>query len=195
MVKRWSPKPWLRVQVSPLVVKFSYYLIVYLVFSWLAVISMVRNLKLPPVVKTKFKVENEISRKVRFLAPAQSATISPPIGPILGQFGINIMDFCKQFNERSKYIEQDVLVYVDLTLFKNKSFIFSIRTPPVSFLINEENLEIPDGSIPLFVNLSSLYKILKVKKLDLLGVDEVLIRSLFGTIRSMHLCVCNDLKK
>src|ERR1700734_2839792 len=74
--------------------------------------------------KSKKSLENQVLRSVRFLVPAQNATISPPIGPILGQFGINIMDFCKQFNEKSKYIEIDTLVIVDLTLFKNKSFTF-----------------------------------------------------------------------
>lgn len=144
------------------------------------------------VVKTKTSMESEVLRKVRFLVPAQNATISPPIGPILGQFGINIMDFCKQFNERSKYIEQDTLVFVDLTLFKNKSFTFLIRTPPVSFLINEENYEIEENSIPTFINLSSLYKILKIKQIDNAISDISLMRCLFGTMRAMHVRVCND---
>lgn len=153
-------------------------------------------MKLPVVIiKTKSSLESQVSRKVRFLVPAQNATISPPIGPILGQFGINIMDFCKQFNERSKYIEQDVLVFVDLTLFKNKSFVFSIRTPPLSFLITEENAELEDGSVPGFVDLSSLYKIMKIKKIDVKISDLVLMRSFFGTMRAMHLRVCNDLKQ
>jgi large subunit ribosomal protein L11 len=147
------------------------------------------------IIKTKSSLESQVSRKVRFLVPAQNATISPPIGPILGQFGINIMDFCKQFNERSKYIEQDVLVFVDLTLFKNKSFVFSIRTPPLSFLITEENAELEDGSVPGFVDLSSLYKIMKIKKIDVKISDLVLMRSFFGTMRAMHLRVCNDLKQ
>lgn len=147
------------------------------------------------ITKTKSSLESQILRKVRFLVPAQNATISPPIGPILGQFGINIMDFCKQFNERSKYIEQDVLVFVDLTLFKNKSFIFSIRTPPLSFLVAEENAELEDGSVSGFVDLSSLYKIVKIKRLDVRLSDLTLMRSFFGTVRAMHLRVCNDIRK
>lgn len=145
------------------------------------------------VIKTKSSLETEVLRKVRFLVPAQNASISPPIGPILGQFGINIMDFCKQFNERSKYIEQDVLVFVDLTLFKNKSFVFNIRTPPISFLINEENSDMEENLIPTYVNLSSLYKILKVKKFDSPISEISLMRSFVGTMRAMHIRVCNDL--
>ncbi len=147
------------------------------------------------VIKTKSTLESQVLRTVRFLVPAQNATISPPIGPVLGQFGINIMDFCKQFNERSKYIEQDVLVFVDLTLFKNKSFIFSIRTPPLSFLITEENAELADGSVSGFIDLSSLYKIMKIKKIDVKISDLASMRSFFGTMRAMHLRVCNDLKQ
>jgi large subunit ribosomal protein L11 len=147
------------------------------------------------VTKTRVSLESQVLRKVRFLGPAQNATIAPPIGPILGQFGINIMDFCKQFNERSRYLEQDVLVFVDLTLFKNKSFMFSIRTPPVSFLITEENVELEEGSVPSFIDLSSLFKIMKIKKLDVKISDLALMRSFFGTMRAMHLRVCNDLKK
>lgn len=148
------------------------------------------------IVKPKVSLDSQILRQVRFLVPAQNATISPPIGPILGQFGINIMDFCKQFNERSKYIEQDTLVFVDLILFKNKSFIFNIRTPPFSFLVNEENFEnVAELEIPLFIDLSSLYKIMQIKKIDLSVSDMALMRSFFGTVRSMNLLVCNDIKK
>lgn len=145
------------------------------------------------VVKTKTSLETEVLRKVRFLVPAQNASISPPIGPILGQFGINIMEFCKQFNEKSKYIEQDVLVLVDLTLFKNKSFIFSIRSPPISFLINEEHFDMEENLIPTYINMSSIYKIMQVKKLDSPISELALLRSIFGTMRAMHVRICNDI--
>lgn len=150
--------------------------------------------KNPLIVKPKISLESQIFRSVRFLVPAQNATITPPIGPVLGQFGINIMDFCKQFNERSKYIDSDVLVTVHLVLFKNKSFVFNIRTPPCSFLINDENFEfVEELNIPLFINLSSLYKILQIKKIDTPISDLSLMRSIFGTLRSMNVLVCNDL--
>jgi large subunit ribosomal protein L11 len=155
---------------------------------------MNKNSKLNYITKPKINLDQQVLRKVRFLVPAQNATISPPIGPILGQFGINIMDFCKQFNDRSKFIEQGTLVFVDLLLFKNKSFVFSIRMSPFSFLVNEENFgDIEETGIPLFVNLSSLYKILQIKKIDSPINDLSIMRSFFGTVRSMHLRVCNDL--
>lgn len=151
-----------------------------------------KNTAISPI-RTKVPLEAQVLRYVRFLAPAQAATISPPIGPILGQFGINIMDFCKQFNEKSKYIEADTLVIVSLTLYKNKSFSFTIKTPPFSFLVNEENFELDENSIPLFMNLSSLYKILKIKKFDSAIADVSIMRSFIGTLRSMHVQICNDL--
>ena len=136
----------------------------------------------------------EIETYVKLQVKGGQANPAPPIGPALGSKGVNIMEFCKQFNERSKYIEQDVLVLVDLTLFKNKSFVFNIRTPPVSFLINEENFENEENSVPTFVNLSSLYKILKVKKYDSPISDISLMRSFFGSMRAMHIRVCNDIQ-
>jgi hypothetical protein len=65
---------------------------------------------------------------------------------------------------------------------------------PFSFLVNEENFEdIEETGIPIFVNLSSLYKILQIKKIDSPINDLSIMRSFFGTVRSMHLRVCNDL--
>jgi large subunit ribosomal protein L11 len=134
-------------------------------------------------------------RTIRFLVPSQNASISPPIGPILGQFGINIMDFCKQFNEISRYIDSDVLVIVILYMFKNKSFNFHIKMPSVSFLVLEDNFFIVEDQIPIFVNLSTILKILYIKKyFGVLTIeDKNIFKSLCGTIRSMHLKICNDL--
>ncbi len=138
----------------------------------------------------------ELIRKIRFVVPSQAASISPPIGPILGQFGINIMDFCKQFNEISNYIDQDVLVLVILFLYRNKTFTFEIKTPSISFMVNEENYEnISETDVPVFINFTSLYKILLIKKymgsfsLD----DKNIFKSLCGSIKSMHIKICNDI--
>lgn len=156
--------------------------------------TKVSDYKLTGLVKQKVGKENEILRKVRLLVPAQNANISPPIGPILGQFGINIMEFCKQFNERSKYIDSEVLVLVVLTLYRNKTFTFDIKTPPITFLVNEESNMLPENLVPRYVDLSSLYKICQVKNFSRLSDYQLSqFRSIFGTLRSMHLQVCNDL--
>lgn len=145
------------------------------------------------ISRSKISSDKQILRYVRFLAPAQTATISPPIGPILGQFGINIMDFCKQFNEQSKYIESDTLVLVILTLYKNKSFNFVIKSPPISFLVNEESFELEEMSIPSFIDVTSVYKIFRIKYSGFFIPEHAFMRSIFGTLRSMHISVCNDL--
>jgi len=155
--------------------------------------TKVSDYKITNLVKQRVSKENEVLRKVRLLAPAQGATISPPIGPILGQFGINIMEFCKQFNERSKYIDSDVLVLVVLVLYKNKSFNFTIKTPPVTFLVNEESSFLSEEEIPKYINLSSSFKIYKVKSFGISYSEFSGLRSIFGTLRSMHLQVCNDI--
>jgi large subunit ribosomal protein L11 len=154
--------------------------------------TKVSDYKTANLVKVKAAKENEILRKIRFLVPAQNATISPPIGPILGQFGINIMDFCKQFNERSRYIDQDVLVLVILTLYKNKTFTFIIKTPPISFLVNEDNYFLSEDLVPKFIDLSSLYKIFQLKKFGMFQSDLASVKSMIGTVRSMHIQICKD---
>jgi ribosomal protein L11 len=135
-------------------------------------------------------VTNPIVRYIKLIVPAQNATISPPIGPTLGQFGINIADFCKQFNERSKFIENDVLVLVLITLYYNKTFSFEIKMPSLGFLVNEENFFLEENMVPRYINLSSIFFILKLKNNKLFFKD---VKSFFGTLRSMHIQICNDL--
>jgi large subunit ribosomal protein L11 len=102
------------------------------------------------------------------------------------------MDFCKQFNERSRYIDQDVLVLVILTLYKNKTFTFIIKTPPISFLVNEDNYFLSEDLVPKFIDLSSLYKIFQLKKFGMFQSDLASVKSMIGTVRSMHIQICKD---
>jgi len=69
--------------------------------------------------------------------PAGSATPSPPIGPALGQRGLNIMEFCKAFNAASQEMEKGAPVPVKITIFQDKSFTFEMKTPPVSYLLKK----------------------------------------------------------
>lgn len=138
---------------------------------------------------------SEVLRHVVFIVPSQSASVSPPIGPILGQFGINIMEFCKQFNERSKIFDKDVLVIVNLILYKNKSFIFTTKPIPFTFLINESNYYLNEDEIPNFVNLSDIFKIFKITKQNLTDYNnKYVFKQFLGTLRSMHIKICNDLE-
>ena len=87
----------------------------------------------------------EIEGKLKLQVPAGQANPSPPGGPALGQRGINIMDFCKVFNDKSKGEQQGVMLPVVVTYYTDKSFTMDIKLPPASFFIKEA-LKIKKGS-------------------------------------------------
>jgi large subunit ribosomal protein L11 len=74
---------------------------------------------------------------LKLQVPAGSATPSPPIGPALGQRGINIMEFCKAFNAQSQQMEKGSPIPVVITYYQDKSFTFQMKTPPVSFFLKK----------------------------------------------------------
>ena len=79
----------------------------------------------------------KIAGQLKLQVPAGSATPSPPIGPALGQRGINIMEFCKAFNAQSQEMEKGSPIPVVITYYQDKSFTFAMKTPPVSYLPEE----------------------------------------------------------
>ncbi|MDR1720870.1 MAG: 50S ribosomal protein L11 [Endomicrobium sp.] len=79
----------------------------------------------------------KVKAVVKLQISAAGATPAPPVGPALGQQGVNIMDFCKQFNERTKKTEQGMIIPVVITVFEDKSFTFITKMPPVSALIKK----------------------------------------------------------
>ena len=92
---------------------------------------------MPPVKKVKVQIKLQI--------PAGQANPAPPIGPALGQHGVNIMEFCKQFNERTKNMEQGMPIPVVITVYEDRSFTFITKMPPMSALIRKA-CGIPKGS-------------------------------------------------
>ncbi len=86
----------------------------------------------------------KVSGKIKLQIKAGQANPAPPVGPALGQHGVNIMDFCKAFNARTKD-KGDVLVPVEITVYQDRSFDFITKTPPASFLI-KKTINIPKGS-------------------------------------------------
>lgn len=144
--------------------------------------------------KKKRGKESEILRKIRLLVPAQKANITPPLGPTLGQFGINIKEFCEKFNEKSANVDPECMVIVLLTLYRSKIFTFSFKAPPLPFLVNEDLVELEDEYVPTYVSLSSLFKIIQIKKLHIGYLNEEAIGfSVLGTCRSMHIKIVNDI--
>src|SRR6185312_7935527 len=77
----------------------------------------------------------KVAGQLKLQVPAGSATPSPPIGPALGQRGINIMEFCKAFNAQSQDMEKGSPIPVVITYYQDKSFTFRMKTPPVSFFL------------------------------------------------------------
>lgn len=77
----------------------------------------------------------KVKTQVKLQIPAGGATPAPPVGPALGQHGVNIMDFCKQFNERTKSAEAGMTIPVVLTVFEDRSFAFVTKMPPISSLL------------------------------------------------------------
>lgn len=92
---------------------------------------------MPPAKKVKVQIKLQV--------PAGQANPAPPIGPALGQHGVNIMDFCKQFNEKTKNMEQGMPIPVVITVYEDRSFTFITKMPPMSALIRKA-CGIPKGS-------------------------------------------------
>ena len=132
---------------------------------------------------------------LKLQVPAGSATPSPPIGPALGQRGINIMEFCKAFNAQSQDMEKGSPVPVVITYYQDKSFTFQMKTPPVSFFLKKA-ANLPKGSktpgrgIAGSVSRDQVRDIATKKLKDLNAVDvEAAMRMVEGSARSMGLQV------
>jgi len=79
----------------------------------------------------------KIKTQIKLQIPAAAANPAPPVGPALGQHGVNIMDFCKQFNERTKAMEAGMLIPAVITVFDDRSFTFITKMPPISSLLKK----------------------------------------------------------
>ena len=137
------------------------------------------------------KVEAYIKLQVK----AGQANPSPPVGPALGQHGVNIMEFCKAFNASTQSMESGLPVPVVITVYSDRSFTFITKTPPASVLILKQ-LGIKSGSkepgrnMIGTVNRSQLEEVAKMKEPDLTAADlDAAVRTIAGSARSMGLNV------
>ena len=128
---------------------------------------------------------------VKLQVPAGSANPSPPIGPALGQRGLNIMEFCKAFNAKTQDQEKGMPIPVTITVFSDKSFTFDMKTPPASFFLKkaaklEAGSKTP-GREPIgSVTKAQVREIAKAKMKDLNANDiEMAMRLIEGSARSM----------
>jgi len=133
----------------------------------------------------------KIDAYVKLQVPAGSANPSPPVGPALGQHGLNIMDFCKAFNAQTQSLEAGMPTPVIITVYSDKSFTFIVKTPPASILLKKA-AGIKSGSAEPNrdkvgkVTRAQLEEIATTKMADLNAADmDAAVRIIAGTARSM----------
>ena len=136
----------------------------------------------------------KVTAIVKFQITAGKATPAPPVGPALGQYGVNLMGFCKEFNERTK--SQDGLtIPVVITVFQDKSFTFITKTPPAAVLLKKAcNVQsgsgVPNKTKIATVPLSEVKKIAELKMVDLNAANlDTAMSMVKGTARSMGIVV------
>ena len=128
---------------------------------------------------------------VKLQVPAGAANPSPPIGPALGQQGVNIMEFCKQFNAQTQQVEKGLPIPVVITVYSDRSFTFVMKTPPASVLIRkaigiEKGSGTPNTAKVGKITLKQLEEIAKTKTPDLTAADlKAAVRTIAGSARSM----------
>ncbi len=132
---------------------------------------------------------------IKLQVPAGKANPSPPIGPALGQRGLNIMEFCKAFNAKTQGIEPGLPIPVVITAFADKSFTFIMKTPPATVLIKKA-IKLDKGSAKPHldkvgtITRAQLEEIAKTKEPDLTAADmDAAVRTIAGTARSMGIIV------
>jgi large subunit ribosomal protein L11 len=137
------------------------------------------------------KIDGYISLQV----PAGAANPSPPIGPALGQRGVNIMEFCKAFNAKTDKMEKNMPIPVKITVYADRSFTFVMKTPPASFFLKKaaklnKGANEPGREVVGSVTKAQLREIAQTKMEDLNTDDvEQAVRIIAGSARSMGLQV------
>lgn len=139
----------------------------------------------------------KIDGYINLQVPAGKANPSPPIGPALGQRGVNIMEFCKAFNAKSKDIEPDTPIPVKITVYTDRSFTFEMKTPPATYFLKKaaglrptgkpgSGSKEPGRSVVATVTWDQLREIAKLKLPDLNTDDvEQAARTIAGSARAM----------
>ena len=128
---------------------------------------------------------------IKLQVPAGSANPSPPIGPALGQQGVNIMEFCKQFNAQTAKLEKGLPIPTVITVYSDRSFTFVMKTPPAAVLIRkaigiEKGSGAPNTAKVGRISRAQLEEIAKVKQPDLTAAGlEAAVRTIAGSARSM----------
>jgi len=133
----------------------------------------------------------KVTGYIKLQIPAGQANPSPPVGPALGQQGVNIMEFCKQFNAQTSSLEKGLPTPVVITVYSDRSFTFILKTPPASVLIRkaigiEKGSGTPNTNKVGRITRAQLETVAKTKQPDLTAADlEAAMRTIAGSARSM----------
>ena len=133
----------------------------------------------------------KIDAYIKLQVPAGQANPSPPVGPALGQHGVNIMEFCKAFNAATQQLEQGAPVPVTITVYNDRSFTYEMKTPPASYLLKKaaklkKGSGEPNTRKVGKVTRAQLEEIAKSKDADLTAADmDAAVRTIAGSARSM----------
>ena len=137
----------------------------------------------------------KIEGYIKLQIPAGKANPAPPIGPALGQHGVNIMEFCKAFNAQTQGIEPGMPIPVVITAFADKSFTFVMKSPPATYLIKkaagiQKGSPKPHTDKVGSITRAQAEEIAKTKNADLTAADmEAAVRTVAGSARSMGITV------
>ncbi len=135
----------------------------------------------------------KITAFIKLQVPAGSAAPGPPVGPALGQHGLNIMDFCKQFNAKTQSMESGMPIPVVITVYADRSFTFITKTPPASYLLKkaagvDKGSAEPNRNKVGTVTRAQLEEIVNLKNPDLNSYEmDQAVRTIAGSARSMGL--------
>ncbi len=136
----------------------------------------------------------KVTALIKLQIPAGKASPTPPVGPALGQHGLNIMGFCKEFNEKTKN-EVGLIIPVVITVYSDRTFTFITKTPPAAVLLKkackiESGSGVPNKEKVAKISKADLMQIAEKKKPDLNTTDiEAAARMIAGTARSMGIVV------
>jgi len=137
----------------------------------------------------------KIEAYIKLQVPAGQANPSPPVGPALGQHGVNIMEFCKAFNAKTQKLDQGMPVPVVISVYSDRSFTFITKTPPAAVLLKklagvQKGSGTPNTTKVGKVTRAQLEEIVKTKEPDLTAASlDAAVRTIAGTARSMGLDV------
>lgn len=135
----------------------------------------------------------KVEAYIKLQVPAGEANPSPPVGPALGQHGVNIMEFCKAFNAATQSIEKGMPIPVVITVYNDRSFTYVTKTPPAAILLRKaagiaKGSGTPNTDKVGTVSRAQLEEIATTKKPDLTAADmDAAVRTIAGTARSMGL--------